>query len=207
MTALFIPIVFAIIGVLGTIYTYSSIKRGGARIYSLERETILRRATSALGVTLICFVAAVGLLVYQIQEITAVDEEAADVETTVTAEILNNDVPPQQNSTPAAAGDEFIPPLTTTTPEPTIDPNIPTPTPTIAVIRAFITETGGYGVNFRRTPDPNGELIEVLPEDSFVTLVQGEEPVEQAGFVWIKIRTFTGDEGWVVEDFLSIEGQ
>lgn len=204
MNSIFIPIVFTILGILGTIYTYTSIKRGGARVYSLERETILRRATSMLGVTLLLFMSAVGLLIYQNQILISAEEPTEEG----AAEVPEADAPAQQeDGTPAATADSNIPPLTTVTPEPTIDPNIPTPTPTIAVIRAFVTETGGFGVNFRRTPDPNGELIEVLPEDTFVTLVSGEEPVEQAGFVWIKIRTFTGDEGWVVEDFLTIEGR
>lgn len=65
-----------------------------------------------------------------------------------------------------------IPDLLILSPTPTIDPNSPTATPTPIVVRAFITGTGGNGVNFRATP--GGELIEILADDTFVTMVDGE---------------------------------
>ncbi len=67
-----------IAGLIGMIYTYSSIRRGGARVYSLEREIILRRATSALFISTLLFLGAVALLVVQGQ---GQNEDTAAVDT------------------------------------------------------------------------------------------------------------------------------
>ncbi|MCA9981908.1 MAG: SH3 domain-containing protein, partial [Anaerolineales bacterium] len=98
-----------------------------------------------------------------------------------------------------------LPPLTTQTPTPTIDPNLPTATPTPVIIRAFVTGTSGSGLSMRE--EPGGDLIEILPEETFVTVVDEAAPIEQGGFTWIKIRTFAGVEGWAARQFLEYDEQ
>lgn len=206
MTALIIPILLTIIGVVGVIYTYSSIRRGGARVYSLEREIILRRATTALFFSTLAFLGAVGILVFQLQSVdttaVVVEQPPPAVEEGETEPDLL-EVTPELLPTDSGAGDN-IPALVTQIPTPTIDPNIPTATPTPIIIRAFIVGTSGNGLSMR--DNPGGELLIVLPEDTLVTVVTEEPTVEQGGFTWIKIRTFTGEEGWVARQFLEIEG-
>lgn len=213
MTSLILPIMLTIAGFIGMVYTYSSIRRGGARVYSLEREVILRRATSALTVSTLLFLGAIGLLVMQAQDGTAVPtanttSEPAAIDALSTGQADSSVEPPPLDTmgTPeplSSGADSNLPPLTTQTPTPTIDPNLPTATPTPIIIRAFVTGTSGSGLSMRETP--NGELMEILPEETFVTIVDGEAPVEQGGFTWIKIRTFTGDEGWAARQFLEYD--
>ncbi len=213
MTSLILPIMLTIAGFIGMVYTYSSIRRGGARVYSLEREIILRRATSALSVSTLLFLGAIGLLVMQAQDDTAVPTaetlaEPAAIDALPAGQAGDNTAvsPPDTVGTPAplpSGAGSNLPPLTTQTPTPTIDPNLPTATPTPIIIRAFVTGTSGSGLSMRETP--NGELMEILPEETFVTLVDGEAPVTQGGFTWIKIRTFTGDEGWAARQFLEYD--
>lgn len=194
------PIFLSIIGLMAVIYTYSTIKRGGSKSYTLERELILRRATAMLWLSTGLFASAIGWLVWQdmnrTAELTAANATPAVLATTANApEIEATPILPPPGGT--------IPDLVVTSPTATIDPNLPTATPTRAIVRAFVTGTGGNGVNFRTTP--GGELIEVLAEDTFVTVLDEEAPQVQGGFTWIKIRTFTGQEGWVVTDFMSID--
>lgn len=217
MTALIIPIMLTIAGLIGMIYTYSSIRRGGARVYSLEREIILRRATSALFISTLLFLGAVGLLAYQLQNATAVVEEDTEPAAVGTLPAVTegedgdtavSPTNPQSAGTPEplpSGPDSNLPPLTTQTPTPTIDPNLPTATPTPVIIRAFVTGTAGSGLSMRETP--GGDLIEILPEETFVTVVESEPPVEQGGFTWIKIRTFAGAEGWAARQFLEYDEQ
>ncbi len=40
----------------------------------------------------------------------------------------------------------------------------------------------------------------MLAEGTALTVLEG--PTEAADFVWWKVRTETGEEGWVVQDFL-----
>jgi hypothetical protein len=211
MIGLILPIMLTIAALIGMVYTYSSIRRGGARVYSLEREIILRRATSALFISTLLFLGAVGLLIYQLQNSTAdtletVEPSASELEANATLESGDTAVAPPPLGTPdtlPSGPDSNLPPLTTQTPTPTIDPNLPTPTPTPIIIRAFVTGTSGSGLSMREAP--GGDLIEVLPEDTFVTVVDEEAPVEQGGFTWIKIRTFSGTEGWAARQFLEYD--
>lgn len=43
MSGLFIPLAFALGGLLAALVTYRGIRRGGARFYTLEREALLSR--------------------------------------------------------------------------------------------------------------------------------------------------------------------
>jgi hypothetical protein len=203
-----IPLFVAFLGFLSIGYTYSAIKRGGARVYSLEREIILRRATSALAAGTLLFMASIAMLVYQNWP-TAEDPAVVVVPTpagVTPAAVGTTAFPEIQVETIDTAGSN-IPPLVTVSPTPTIDPNLPTATPTPVIVRAFITGTSGTGLSMRKTPGSAGELMEILPEDTFVTVVDMNETVQQDGFTWIKVRTFLGDEGWVAREFLAIEGE
>lgn len=63
--------------------------------------------------------------------------------------------------------------------------------------------TQGIGVTLRSAPG-GGEIV-VLPEGTVVELVS-EEVVEVNGFDWWQVRTGDGREGWVVADYLEVEG-
>lgn len=178
---------------------YNGIRQGGSRVYSLEREAVLRRASATMFVGAAMMLAVIGWLFYNnpppvLQPAT---EEEVATQTAAT--------PPTE--TPESGQTEFnqIPAIETVTLTPTTDPNLPTATPTPIIIRAFVKETGGNGLTLRDAPG-GGEIL-ILDENEFVTVIQSEGSREQGGFTWVKVRTFLGDEGWVAEVFLEIEGQ
>jgi hypothetical protein len=153
----------------------------------LEREAILRRASFTLIASVLLFVGAVGLLVYEREQ--GLDELAVQAG----EEVEGVPTPTATLST--------LPATATATATP--DPNQPTPTPTPLICRAIVRGTGGSGLNLRDAP--NGGELEILQEEEFVTLV--DEPVAQTGnTTWVKVRTtVTRTEGWVALDFLFIE--
>jgi len=188
MSALIIPIALTFAGLLLAVATYQSIRRGGARFYTLEREAILRRAMLTLLGSTLLFIAAVGYMASQELQSQAAEEEAealVDGEVTVTP-------------TPELS---VFPP--TPSPSPTVDAALPTATPTPILCRAIVEGTSGNGLTLRDAP--GGADLGILPEATFVTLIQEEPPQDVNGLTWRKIRdNISGDEGWVAEDFLSL---
>ncbi|MCB8978028.1 MAG: SH3 domain-containing protein [Ardenticatenaceae bacterium] len=188
MSALIIPIVLSFAGLLLAVATYQSIRRGGARFYTLEREAVLRRAALTLLGSTLLFIAAVGYMASQELQSQAVEAEADAVlegEITVTPTVELGVFPP------------------TPSPTPTVDAAIPTATPTAILCRAIVEGTSGNGLTLRETP--GGADIGILAEATFVTLIQDEPAQEANGITWRKVRdNISGDEGWVAEDYLSL---
>jgi hypothetical protein len=94
-----------------------------------------------------------------------------------------------------------VPPTATLTPTltltptrtPTITPSL-TPTPLIAVVEA---PTGG-GVLLRS--EPGGAVVSTLANLNLVTILP--ESQELDGALWVRVRTETGTEGWVLLSLL-----
>ncbi len=186
MSGLLFPIILATIALVLAASTYRGIRRGGARLYTLEREAMLRRASFSLIGTVLFFLAALGVLTLEYQQLTAPPEEP-----TVASE---TDV----ISLPTPGVQQFPP---TPTPTATPDPEEPTPTPTPIVCRAAIENTGGSGLRLRQSP--GGTEVRVLPDGTLVTLLE-DAPVQQGGVTWRRVRVIGGEEGWVSQDFLTI---
>ena len=189
MRELLIPIVLSFVGFLLATATYQSIRRGGARFYTLEREAILRRATLTLLGSTLFFIAAVGFMAAQeLQSQTAAEEAETNL------------VDGEVTTTPTPELGVFPP---TPSPSPTVDAAIPTATATAVICRAIVEGTSGNGLTLRDAP--GGADLGILAEATFVTLIQDEPPQEANGLVWRKIRdNISGDEGWVAEQFLSL---
>lgn len=104
----------------------------------------------------------------------------------------------------------FTPGATSTPPPQDIPPTVP-PEPTAppagilaAGANALITGTGGSGANMRSTPEVGANnLVATLADETAVTVLEG--PTEAADYVWWKIRTADGQEGWVVQDYLTAQ--
>ena len=187
---MYIPIALTIAGLLTAFVAYRGIRRGGARFYTLEREAILRRASLSLLGSVLLFLAAIGLLAYQHQQIGA--EEAAG-----SGEVMVEGI--ATTGTPLPDLQQF-PPLDTPTATP--DLNIPTVTPTALICRAVVEGTFGNGLKLRDTP--NGEEITVLAESTLLTMLP-DEPLETEGLTWRKVRSVvSGDEGWVADQYLTL---
>jgi hypothetical protein len=188
MSGLTIPVILTIVAVIVAIAAYRGIRRGGARFYTLERETMLRRASFTLISSVVLFLIAIGLMIYNYQQMTNQNvvtiDESEGVVATVTSE------PELQTQPP------------TPTPTPTADPNSPTATPTPVICRAIVDGTAGSGLTLREAP--SGPEMSILPDGTILTLVTEEEPEEVNNFTWRKVRTVSQEEGWVVEEFLKI---
>lgn len=188
MSGITIPVILTIVAVFVALAAYRGIRRGGARFYTLERETMLRRASFTLIGSVVLFLIAIGLMIYNYQQMTnenvvTIDESEGAVATVTTEPELQTQPP-------------------TPTPTPTADPNIPTATPTPVICRAIVDGTAGSGLTLREAP--SGPEISILPDGTILTLVMEEEPEEVNNFTWRKVRTVSQEEGWVVEEFLTI---
>jgi hypothetical protein len=188
MSALIVPIVLTFAGLLLAIATYQGIRRGGARFYTLEREAVLRRAMLTLLGSTLLFIGAVGYMAAQELQSQTVEAEAEAV--------LEGEI----TVTPTPDLSVFPP---TPSPSPTVDAAIPTATATAIICRAIVEGTSGNGLTLRDAP--GGADLGILPEATFVTLIQEEPPQQANGITWRKVRdNISGDEGWVAEDFLSL---
>lgn len=90
------------------------------------------------------------------------------------------------------------------TPDPVPTPPIPPtpPAPSRTVTGVVISQSG---LNLRRAP-VTGEPITRLPFRSSVTLLEGTPQGGTSNYIWARVRTSTGQEGWVRTDNLSISG-
>ena len=79
-------------------------------------------------------------------------------------------------------------------------PPTPTAVPTPAYPQAIVFGTQGVGLTLRATP--GGAEVAILPEGTVISLLE-TPPQIQDGLTWRHIRTSTGEEGWVGEDFLT----
>lgn len=182
------------------LFAYSGIRQGGSRVYSLEREAVLRRASATMFVGVATLIAVIGWLYYEnVPAVLQAEPEEEIATQSSEVEVAPIETPEQEGQT------QFnqIPEVATVTLTPTTDPNLPTATPTPVIVRAFVKDTGGNGLTLREAPG-GGEVL-ILDENEFVTVLVEEGRQEQGGFTWVKVRTFLGDEGWVAEVFLEIE--
>jgi hypothetical protein len=190
MRDLTIPLIITVIALLAAFSAYRGIRRGGARHYTLEREALLRRASFTLIASILLFLGAIGLMTYTYQQLLATSdgetietEEGVVVTTTPSTDTVIEDSPPTLTMTP------------------TPDPNVPTPTATPTICRAVVDGTAGGGLTLRESP--GGEEITILPDGTIVNLLE-TEPAQANNFTWRNVRTVAREEGWVVEEFLTI---
>jgi hypothetical protein len=101
-----------------------------------------------------------------------------------------------------------IPPVVTLEPTPT---PIPTETPVPVVpealakdVYAKVINTDGAGVSMRAGPGTNNARLTVVPDQGVVLIIDGpREDENQEDYVWWFVRDLSGNEGWVVKDFLE----
>lgn len=189
MSGIVLPAFLILAGLIAAFITYRNIRRGGARFYTLERETVLRRALLSLAASVLFLLAAVALLFYQRQQLlTALLPPEDTAETTAAAGT------PQPQGTPFV--EQFPPTATATSTTPQ-----PTEAPTEVLCRGVVEGTGGNGLTMRDAPQ--GAEIIVLPDGTLLTVLN-DAPIEAGGLTWRKVRAVGGDEGWVAEDFLTV---
>lgn len=191
-----LPFILTAIGLILAISTYQNIRRGGARFYTLEREAMLRRASVTLGLMVLVFVGAVGVM-YMNQQATAATE------TPLEEDAGNVPIATVETATPSSGVQQFPP---TFTPAPTIEQELPTPTITPRIIPAVVTGTGASGLWLRSEPNTTGETLFRLQDGEILSLLE-DEPVFDGTFTWVKVRRVDGEQGWVAREFLEIADQ
>lgn len=201
MSTITIPIIFAGLALIAGLTAFRGIRRGMSRFYALERETMLRRANSALLGSLLLFCISVGWLTYIQRETILAQEAAAEAEAqaTPTAQLVLQPV----NDGTETDVEKFPPTPSPSEAPPTIDPNIPTPTPTPFLRRGVIVDTGGSGAYLREAPTLSSEDLLILAENEIVIIDDDFDPVDAEGVKWVRVRTIAGDEGWVADWFLE----
>ncbi len=203
MDGTFIPIFLAILGLIAGLIANRTIRRGSARFYALEREALLRRASFFTLAAVVLFATSVGLMAYNTQQSRQIETDQQtlnDSAATAAANTQSNIV--IVTTTPVVQNQPDTP-----VPTETIDPNLPTPTPTPIIRRAYVENTGGAGAYLRDRAGTDGEELEILREQTIVTLLDDVQPVDANGFNWIKVRTVAGEEGWVADFYLTISNR
>ncbi len=101
---------------------------------------------------------------------------------------------PTTAPSPTATATHTVTPTLTVTPTKTITP---TATPIVALVNA---EEGG-GAHLRAEPGFTSESITLL-ENGTPVQVMPDDPVQEGGGTWIRVRTIQGDEGWILQILL-----
>jgi hypothetical protein len=103
MSGLTIPIILTVVALIAAFAAYRGIRRGGARFYTLERESMLRRAAFTLLGSVFLFLAAIALLVYNQQQFVSagdgLDAGGESIAVTATSEPVLNAQPPTPSPT------------------------------------------------------------------------------------------------------------
>jgi len=102
---------------------------------------------------------------------------------------------PTATATATVASTSTPPATATASATPTITPS-PTITPQVALV------TYPFGLNMRAEPSRDSEVLALLPVDTAVVLLPGQETA--AGLEWQQIF-YAGQEGWVSIEFLTIQ--
>jgi len=68
---------------------------------------------------------------------------------------------------------------------------------------AVITGTAGAGLRLRALATTDADVLGMGREGTVVTVLEG--PVEADGYVWWKVRTPDGDEGWAAANWLVLK--
>jgi hypothetical protein len=82
----------------------------------------------------------------------------------------------------------------------------PTPATEIAPgITVVVEGTGGAGLNLRAEPTTSARRVTSVKEGTELTVLEGPEKTED--YVWWKLRTPDGKEGWGAARWLVLETQ
>jgi hypothetical protein len=141
------------------------------------------------------------VLVFIIRGLTGGDEEAPAVPaTTATVELA-----PTATIQVVEPTLEEQEPVTATVVLPTEATEAP-PTPITEIgpgASVIVTGTGGRGLNLRAQPTTGGRLVTGVADGTALVVLDG--PEDANGFVWWKLQTPDGKEGWGAADWLVLK--
>lgn len=144
-------------------------------------------------------VIALGIIIIYVALRPSPEEALPAAPTIDTAQLEPDPAEPLVTFTPGATSTP--PPIDEPTPAPA-DPAAPgAPSALTVGSSAVVTGTNGLGVNLRASNSTGGAVLEILSDATPLTVVEG--PTEAEEYIWWKVRTEGGVEGWVVEEYLA----
>lgn len=139
-------------------------------------------------------------LVLIVQAIRRDGEEKIAVPTyTSTGAVAATNTPLPADTTPTITPTNTVA-LPITTPEGTPSGTIIEPGATVVV-----KGTQGVGLRLRAEPTTEGQLVTAAREGVVLTVIDG--PEEADGYVWWKVRTPDGKEGWGAANWLVLQSE
>ena len=103
---------------------------------------------------------------------------------------------PSPSSTPAYSPTAQLSPATSTSETPSPVPSIATP------LASVVANTGGEGVNLRRSPSTSSARLRTIPEGAIV--VATGPSVSAEGYVWYPVRDSRETSGWIQARYLTV---
>jgi uncharacterized membrane protein len=115
-------------------------------------------------------------------------------------------ITPTQTLTPTTTPTPPTPPTPTATATLTVTPTFTssptlTVTPTATPIVALVNAGEGGGAHLREEPGFQAPSITLLQNGTPVQ-VMPDDPVQEGGGIWIRVRTIQGEEGWILQILL-----
>lgn len=128
--------------------------------------------------------------------ITEYDKKLSELETVQTSLSKNMDAMQGGTGTTANTGDAAATAETPQAEQPAETPQAEQPA---AEMPATLTINSADGVNLRNNFSSEAGSVELIPNDTVVTVLEG--PQVNEGFNWYKVQSSTGMTGWVAKEF------
>ena len=94
-------------------------------------------------------------------------------------------------------------PLLSTEPSTVLTEEPPTSTEIAPGASVVVKGTGGAGLNVREEPSKQARIVVSAKEGTKLTVLEG--PEEAGGYVWWKLQTQDGKEGWGASEWLTLK--
>jgi hypothetical protein len=124
------------------------------------------------------------------------DEAPAVPAATATAEPLPTDAPTLLTVI-------VLTPLLPSEPAVELTEEPPTPTEIAPGVTVLVKGTRGAGLNIREEPSRQARIVVSANEGAELTVLEG--PEEAGGYVWWKLQTKDGKEGWGASEWLALK--
>jgi hypothetical protein len=174
------------------------------RAYGVERQEV--RHEMLVSFTRSAVLLFIALIVFAIYGLVPRDEEIEPATTATRASISSPTIEAEgtllpSTSRPPKRASDLITPTTFATPsEQNTRVNEPTQVPTSTLLAKTAVVNSFNGLWLRSEPDPEGDQLELIPNETVLIVLQASEPTDQTE--WQQVRSPSGLEGWVFKQFI-----
>jgi hypothetical protein len=110
---------------------------------------------------------------------------------------------PLPTNTPSLLTAILLPSPTATEPPDVGEGEPPTSTEIATGVSVVVKGTKGAGLNIREEPSRQARIVVSAKEGAVLTVLEG--PTEAGGYVWWKLQTQDGKEGWGASEWLAVK--